>query len=522
MNTSKLRNLLTTKFNYVTFASYSTLGLAFQNHKFGILVVPAIAGIWWSFQQWKKENFVRVLWLNSLVFFGLVWSWLLFMEPSGWSPLQGFKAKLLVIFVWIVVTLIFSIPLYYAVKIWKKLQQRQKLTFSNSLLLFTSLWILQELARSYLFALIMLGDGSPLAPHWNFGVLGITLTSVPVSLPLSSTIGMYGLSCVAILAGVTLYAIVNKLKQRNTLILILILVHVLGLILSNTYVNPAQKKITISALNTSSAIIDYEKYSIDTQNSADLIVLPEYSEIFTAYGEKTDLEIQKKFIDKATNESTLIISSRDYQDSGKSSINKLLAYDNSGGIHSIQEKTFIIPGGEYIPYWAEIPFKVIAKNLLANYNVTRKIQTGSVMETPIVTEHGVIGAYACSGVISPPLYRSMAKDGAQVLTNSASLTIFDGSEAYHQQTEGFAKFHASANQKPFIQATKMGKAYIINTKGEITQRSETAEDKYLIESVGLSNSKTPYTRFGELTIYLAILYLVWFYWAKRTIKTVKK
>lgn len=487
---------------------FTILGIAFQHHTIGFLVIPAMGGIWWIFQQWERKNFQRLIWRSSLVYFGLTWSWLLFIDPAGWSPLRGVVAKIFVAFVWVVVILIMSTPFYYMVKAWVKFQTLTKPSYLKSIFIFVSIWILQELARSYLFAFIMWGEGSSLSPHWNFGVLGLPLTSISGMLPLTSTFGMYGMSSLSILLGVLIYTVIARHKTKYTLLYLLAGIFFVGYMLNGLYKEPSNKTISVTLLNSSDAQIDYSRYP-KPNNKSDLIVLPEYSNVFSDYQEEEIIQTQNEFLEKVATASSLILTSKDTQGENSATENKLVYYSPKGEIEHEQIKTFIIPGGEYLPYWFETFYKIISPSGLAEYNINRKIIPGPSPEKPINTEFGVIGSYACSGVISPMLYRNMARQGAQVLTNSASLTIFAGAETYHQQTEGFAVFHAAANQKPFVQSTKMGKAFIIDSSGKIQKRSDTAADVLLYAEIPLSNSITLYSRVGELTMYLALAYILW-------------
>ncbi|MFT4532340.1 MAG: apolipoprotein N-acyltransferase [Candidatus Saccharimonadales bacterium] len=507
---AKIDSIRGNKLLWVSVACFLLLGIAFQMHTLGPLVIPAMSGMWWVFQQYRTANFRKILWFSSLIYFGLSWSWLLFMDPSGWSPLTGITAKLFVIFVWLIVTLIMSVPFYYMIKLWSYTRTKSKSSYIHSILLFIGLWILQELARSYFFAFVMWGGGSSLEPHWNFGVLGIAITSIPSVPPLSSTIGMYGLTSIAILIGITIHSLLSKNTHAVKLLSVVVVIFIAGHSLNAAYNNPAGESISITAINTSSSVINYTMYE-SPNSSSNLILLPEYSDIFdnrknTEYASERD-----DFLKATTVNNSLVITSRETKSADNEAQNDLVYFTANGEIISEQHKTFLIPGGEYLPYWFEVFYSKISPSGLQEYNLSRKVVPGNFAESPTDTEFGAIGSYACSGVISPKLYRSMANQGAQVLTNSASLTIFDGAETYHQQTEGFSIFHAASNQKSFIQSTKMGKAYVINADGKIQQRSGTAEDKLLHADVELSNSKTAYTRFGELTIYFAGIYIIWTY-----------
>src|SRR5690606_2445568 len=79
----------------------------------------------------------------------------------------------------------------------------------------------------------------------------------------------------------------------------------------------------------------------------------------------------------------------------------------------------------------------------------------------------VVGAEACSSIISSEDYRTLTQKGATILTNSASLEIFNGSKVFNTQHKGMAKFMAVANARPMIQSAMDGSAFIMDHNGSI-------------------------------------------------------
>ena len=96
-------------------------------------------------------------------------------------------------------------------------------------------------------------------------------------------------------------------------------------------------------------------------------------------------------------------------------------------------------------------------------------------------------------------YRKLTNDGAQVLTNSASLNEFRDSWTYHQQARQFAQFIAAANARPFVQGARGGLAIIVDSDGKIISKTDGFGMEVINANLEFSSSKNPYVRFGEWT-----------------------
>ena len=113
-----------------------------------------------------------------------------------------------------------------------------------------------------------------------------------------------------------------------------------------------------------------------------------------------------------------------------------------------------------------------------------------------------IGALACSGVVSPEVYRGMASNGATLLTNSGSLDTVGLSPLYHSQTETLGILHAVANARPFVQSARGSYSYAYDINGTLIVKDTSFSTKAMLASVQTNNTTTIYTRFGD---WLALL-----------------
>ena len=118
----------------------------------------------------------------------------------------------------------------------------------------------------------------------------------------------------------------------------------------------------------------------------------------------------------------------------------------------------------------------------------------------------VVGAAACSSIISTEDYRSLVNQGATVLTNSASLDIFNGSRLFNWQHRGLAKFMAVANARPLLQSSNNWPAFALDQNGnQLAQIQPVGSTQVTITT---NNKKTPYTLLGEWPAYVGGVWLI--------------
>jgi apolipoprotein N-acyltransferase len=210
----------------------------------------------------------------------------------------------------------------------------------------------------------------------------------------------------------------------------------------------------------------------------DLLVLPEYSGILK-------YKNYKQMLHRLSKDGIAITSI----DNGRSpaGTNRIIVLNRDGYVISSEDKTFLIPTGEYMPYVLQLGFRLIGKSqALVDFRYSQQLTKGSHAETPIMTNNGLsVGALACSGVGSLNGYRSLSRDGADILTNSASLAFLLPNSIYHTYARNMARFQAVSNNKAFIQASRSGQSYIIDNQGSFVARSYNQQDQLLTANVRL-------------------------------------
>lgn len=443
------------------------------------------------------------------IFHAFVLSWMLKSDISEATGFTNFSAKLAVIFSWalmvaVTTTVMMLLPtaVYFVRRNWLK---------KDGLLLFGSLatfWVVAEYLRSIVFGAFLFGPGGTVGDFWSFGSLGLATVNSPIA-GLASVVGLYGLSFLVISLAIGLYQLLVRRKFSVLLITVVLLLAV-GLVARLQYSGQAadgQKSIEVSVLsqqddnNQPDNMLPIEPYR-DTQK--DLIVLPEYSEV-SLHGQSKQSEQQ---IQARLGEAGISLDVEEKKLSDDQKFASMTVKDANGDVQGEQTKQFLIPTGEYMPYIFRWFFSGIDQSKIVDeYDSNQALNKG---QAPVVikSDKVSVGAIACSGILNRQAYRQLTGQGAEVLASNASLVIFNGSRVYFDQSLSMAKFHAIANQRPFIQATKAAPSFVLDAKGGFVLKPVKVVSQFSDVVVVPSSKQTIFTRFGEIILYISALFSV--------------
>lgn len=443
--------------------------------------------------------------LKSLIFFfmpfhAVVMIWILESDISGVASLSKLGTTIAATFSWILIVTVMTlaiIPLALGVYYFKKYQSKP-----NHLVQYVavfSLWLVCEFLRSIAFAVVSYGAGGTISDTWNFGSLGLSFTNSPLAFS-GSVVGLYGLSAIVLLIAIALYEIIILQKRAHALVIVLsisILVSVSYMLYLNTN---DTKSIDVSVLSLRDTSAVSSDISIDPLigSQKDLIVLPEYSYAYTSNKVVSESYINTRL---APGGVSVDVDAGDQEDWYGT-----LQFRNREEITlGSQTKELLIPTGEYLPFLYKGIFAILGQSKLASdFENNRTLKKGSPPQV-FTTDSVTIGPVACSGILSREAYRTLARNGAEVFTNSASLTIFSGSRAYFDQSLMMAKFHSIANHRPFIQATRAAPSFALNSDGTFALKPAKITNQFSDVNVQTSSTKTIYTVLGEWVLVIASL-----------------
>lgn len=374
-------------------------------------------------------------------------------------------------------------------------------TTDRSILLVPVLWAVCEWFRSVFFSVMAMGSGGSVGPFWNFGSLGFMAGETPLGYA-SRIAGLYGTSFLVMLSAIIIYKTWQRRYRYVYLLLVPVLFSAAGW---GLYRTSGQGLVAAGTVSVQADVDDGYQDALENKlknmpnSSIDTLVMPEYSYYFVDSGGKDTGR-------KLPVDIPLVIDSRSKRQNER--IENMVSYNTSdGSVLQQYQKNFLIPGGEYIPYFYEaILYYSGNHNIIRSFETDKAVRASRSQELPYTHKGVTYGALACSGAIAPELYRGLAHKGAEVLTNSASISTLGVSDAYYGQAEQMSKFIAMANAKPFIQSARGGPSYIMNKDGQVLARA-TQPDLADITTASITPSQhnTIYSRFGEWIIWLSII-----------------
>jgi len=241
-------------------------------------------------------------------------------------------------------------------------------------------------------------------------------------------------------------------------------------------------------------------------NGAEIVVLPEYG---------LDNTSTENVRERIGGSAYFVGSKQTSVEEGLS--NTLIFGSTEDGFLEQQQKTRLIPGGEYLSYTAEVLLRLFDEDTYVDFQLRRQVVKGSGSLTPFkVDDKTVLGSAVCSSIINPEDYRGLTNQGATLLTNSASLEIFRGSSLFAWQHRGLATFMAVANARPYVQASNNWPAFVLDHNGK--KLAETNPSNTATVDIATNTRKTPYTMFGEWAIMLGAFWFAYDlvqFWRKR-------
>lgn len=472
---------------------------------------------------WQKKS-VRVFlggWIVGFIFFALTTRWLLFTFSFNWADIpSGTSVAPVVGFVWLLISFILGISFGIFAFLTFKLRTK---TISD-IVVISSIWILAECLKAQIFMLISWGPGGTLAPHWSMGNIGYALVDAPFIF-WSRFAGIYGVSFLAALTNVAIFLFLGSaypfLKKLKIIVISsVIFCSLLFLPIWLSSVQPEKNSLRIALLQTNSrfgflnpqalaALWEKSKKTSGNFIQPDIVVFPENSRLLASDSDENKLLFRRLFPDE--NKPGLIVTSIIETDPNSlcAPKEKIIYRNQKGELVDVQEKNFLIPAGEFLPIAVKTFVEINGDNIITErFAENRILSPGNTPEHPVSFASIKIGTLLCSGVLSSSLYRSLTKEGAEILINSASLTIFNANPLFFSQMKNMARFQAIANTRPFLQSANGGPTFYINENGKIIAEAISPDAQFIFTDVAPIKIKTIFTELGDWPLVAALVILV--------------
>lgn len=502
--------------------SIAGLSLPFISYQLGWLGLMGFLPFIFLLRQIKKlprNNQMFIIWLVGFLSMSVVLHWLLQTQPERWTAFTGVWSTVLLVVGWVIMAFSLSTGYLFFGYVWTRL----KLDLSDKYIWLSlpALWVLCEFLRTFVFSILSAGPATVIGPYWGFASLGFAVSVTPLVFA-GRLLGIYGLSALVVIISLSAYKLITTKKLVNAIPIVLVLgVMLLGYLV---YLPSSNRQLKVSAMQmgVDSALqspgvpyYDSISYKQNSENT-DVLVAPEYSRVFEFKDEGED---PKVLLAKTLKDNGIAITSTSKDGENGKHFNELIVYNKAGEVIQSQRKQFLIPVGESSPYLLSVPLRLLGRGNEVDMTMqSREVSRG---EKPIqlVRANGYsVGSLICSGAIAPFMYQELARDGAELLTNSASLSIFERSYSYHQQTQQIARFMAVATNRPFAQSTDGSYSYIIDKDGNYLVKSDQTKLEMISATVKPGLHRTVFDYLGEWVLIASGIILLTLFAKKWIIK----
>lgn len=498
----------------ILIVAFLPIWLAFERPNYGFVAIFGLSAFFFWFYRQKnaKTAFFGGLFFGFLF---MAWSikWVLATKPEDWAGVPGPLAPvLLTYFVWIGSSFVLASGIAFSSICFFYLKRNDWL----DALFLPALWVLWEYARNWMFVFWSWGDQSILVPNWSFGAIGYFFVNTPF-LYLSRAIGLYGLSFLGAFLAVFFVFVIGELQggalksrkrrllgQIAVLFVFLAAIYLISVSLKNQKLDYGEpRRFAVLRTNTFGPIfytrsldilLTEDKKSGRLKEPLDVVVFPEGSLFFAQSYDGLEKSILSKIFD---DKDGVVITSTTRRVGNKNYI-EVLYKNKEGEIISSQRKYFLMPGGEYMPSLLGWLLKLFGTyDIINNFMSLRSADRADFPEMPVAVNGYSLGSLACSGIISPELYRGLARDGANILINVASQGIFAGSQYFLNQMEIYDRYQAASLARPFVQSANGGLSYFIDESGGVVQRGAVFGNTMLYQDIKPVFTKTIFARFGH-------------------------
>ena len=482
----------------------------------------------------RERHYRRILAIGF--FFGvsviggvLIWFWNSY--PLAWAGVRSSAASAAIIFaVWLLSAVALGSFVALWAACWKKASGLYPRGFRAGLLA-ASLWILFESARAAFFSIVWIGAQSSIGPYWTFGFLGYPLVWSHAFASLAPWGGVYLLSFVGVSVNYLVSVAVASFlgRKRDWRYPVGALAVLIALIAGNLFTTrgapaaPAAST-TVSLVSTAFPSTAFDGEGLFTvqrreetfktliseaaSESPDMIILPEDSHALDYFSDGAITRLLEAGAPGRAGKPVLLDSAAALNPAGGGMESTLSFFAPGRGVAATYEKTFLMPHGEYLPYIDTFVADLLGQEKwVQDFNFFRGYRMGGDVRPQAVDGYSV-GALFCSEIIPESLYRTLAQGGAQFFVNVASGADFHESAILYNQTLSLAKMKAAANGRYFVQAGNGIPSFAVNANGEVMAESARGVAGILTVSVPLEKTETPYTRYGNLILWFALLVAV--------------
>jgi apolipoprotein N-acyltransferase len=450
-------------------------------------------------------GFLCALAMCGFAFYPVYWAPL----PLEWMGVTSYLQYLYAFAIWFLSAVVFALPL----GAWALLVRTYGTNSWRDFLMFPSAWVIGEFLGALIYSFCTYASQVLLGAHFSLSFLGNVLADDIVLRQLAVFGGVYALSAFVIIANLFFFRAWEERIRRRVAIRIFsasLSLWALGA-LAFVVIPVPEGTLRIAAITTqvppglnvpADVYAGYlatgrELYERAVRSDADIVLFPEGSR----YLVPTDQDGMPVGIENSGRAPAILISGREYANDAMRS--RMEYYDFSAKKVGYTYKSLLVPIGEYMPgFLQRIGVALGVDEVLSRISAERRYVSGQPASLQLLAGMH-IGALFCNETMSPELYRTLAKNGAEVFMNASSQDWFHESRALDRQLLRAARIRAAESHRPYVQSGNLSPSYALDAFGTLIDATEWDEADVLVADIRPSSMPTPYSLVGSYVLLVA-------------------
>lgn len=336
----------------------------------------------------------------------------------------------------------------------------------------------------------------PLSFPW--GRLGVILTPTPELIQIASITGAVGVTAIIVTVNILLAKLVQERRPRYLGIAVFVVCtnYIYG---SVALKNPIEQRDSLQVSAIQGGIGSMGKWQATTDETmeryfslcqeavdqgGELLILPETAFPMTLKGEVLD----RLLAFSRENQAEMVVGGFFQEEDGKL-YNSLVNLRNGTRYH----KQNLVPYGEFVPF-------------ARFFGHTNNLSFGEEISL-IQTEGATVGAMICYDSIFSPIMRQSVKKGASLLVVSSNDSWFEHTPALYQH-HAHGIMRAVESHRYLVRSANTGITSVIDPYGRVIDTYPPYSSGVLTAEVFPQSNITPYVKFGDWVVYLALGYLL--------------
>lgn len=431
------------------------------------------------------------------VFFGFfyhafVYFWFLWMYPLDFAGLTGAESVFVVILGWLGISLIhgvlFAVPTLLCHWVAKRLPSTPFLLFTAVFAFLLAEWVTEL---------------SPLAFPWVRVSLG--QYRAPILIQLASVLGIEGVDLLILSVSAFLaWGLFCEKNHRAPILLSAAAVFLSNLVFGFALLSRDAGGESLTVTSLQGCILAGEQWSGESS------ALETYTEMTESVPEETELVVWPEsavpvnlYLSNSLQDEYLLLSERIdkpilmgcfWKMDGKSTNSAVLV--NEGTISEAYTKRHLVPFGEYLPY-RDVLSRILP--VLGEINVLKSDLAQGTDSALFSLNEKKLGGIICFESVFPSLVRESVRDGAEILVVMTNDGWYKDSPAVYQHL-AHAVFRSVENGRSTVRCASSGVSAFIDETGRIQSELGPLQRGTLTERVTFSDSVTPYTAMGRITL----------------------